>query len=435
MSIGLLVLSFLLVLGPLILLHEFGHFIAAKRAGIRVLEFGMGYPPRILRLWRGKGWLTIGGTRIEIPRNFKLPKGLAENQSVVATTTETNGRLTLKSMATIDDKNVAPADATVAKEMIDLDGTPLRGQITELDPGTEYTLNWLPLGGFVRMFGEEGLSGKGSFTDAPKRWRTVTLLAGPGMNLLTALVIFTAAFMLGWPKASDTINVTINKVAANSPAAQAGLRANDVIRTVDGNPIHQIDQMQQYVGTHAGQLIALTVEREGRLLTVNLTPRTPDQVPSGQGSMGVELINNSYTLVRYPLDQALNNAFGQISDTISQMALLPSRLLRGAVASDGARIMGPVGISQLAGSAVQQTVETGEAFWILNLVAAISLALAITNLLPLPALDGGRLLFVIIEAIRGRRIPPEREAMVHLIGMAFLLTLMFLITIQDIRNL
>jgi regulator of sigma E protease len=127
-------------------------------------------------------------------------------------------------------------------------------------------------------------------------------------------------------------------------------------------------------------------------------------------------------------------AIGDISDTVQQIVTLPTRLLGGLIAPGEARVMGPVGISQVAGLSVENTVKTGESFWILSLVAQISLALGITNLLPLPALDGGRLIFVLIEAVRRKRISPEREAVVHLIGMAMLLGLMVLITIQDLSN-
>ena len=151
--------------------------------------------------------------------------------------------------------------------------------------------------------------------------------------------------------------------------------------------------------------------------------------------MGVQLGNDgSYNVRSYPFGQAVSFAIGDISDTVQQIVTLPTRLLSGLVAPSDARVMGPVGISQVAGLSVEKTVQTGESFWILSLIAQISLALAITNLLPLPALDGGRLIFVLIEAVRGKRISPEREAIVHLVGMALLLGLMVLITIQDISH-
>jgi regulator of sigma E protease len=425
MSIGLMIFAFLLVLGPLVFLHELGHFIAAKRAGIRVLEFGMFYPPRARRLWRGQGVLTINGARVIIPRNFDLPKTLADGQTVRADVEQVKDRLVLKSIEALT------ADQAAQPAPVSLTETRLFGEVSQLDPGTEYTLNWLPLGGFVRMLGEEGASGKGSFGDTPKRWRAVTLLAGPGMNLLAALVVFVATYMIGYPE----IPIRVLDIAAASPAQQAGLQAGDAIVAVGGDPIRRIDQVQSYVSAHRGQRITLAVERGARTFDLTVTPRTVEQTPEGQGAMGVQLgSDGNYTVRAYPFGQALAFALGDMSDIVQQIVTLPSRLLGGLIVPSEARVMGPVGISQVAGLSVQRTVETGESFWILNLIAQISLALAITNLLPLPALDGGRLIFVLIEAVRRKRISPEREAIVHLIGMAMLLGLMVLITIQDVSN-
>jgi len=425
MSIGLMIFAFLLVLGPLIFLHELGHFIAAKRTGIRVLEFGMFYPPRARRLWRGQGVLVINGARVIIPRNFKLPKTLADGQTVRADVEKVKDRLVLKSIEALT------ADQAAQPAPVSLTETRLFGEVSQLDPGTEYTFNWLPLGGFVRMLGEEGASGKGSFGDASKRRRAATLLAGPGMNLLAALVVFVATYMIGYPE----IPILVLDLAAASPAQQAGLQAGDAIAAVGGDPIRRIDQVQSYVSAHRGQLITLAIKRGDQTFDLTLTPRTVEQTPEGQGAMGVQLgSDGNYQVRAYPFGQALLFAIGDMSDIVQQIVTLPTRLLSGLIAPSEARVMGPVGISQVAGLSVQRTVETGESFWILSLVAQISLALAITNLLPLPALDGGRLIFVLVEAVRGKRISPEREAIVHLIGMAMLLGLMVLITIQDVSN-
>jgi len=427
MSLGMQVFAFLLVLGPLVFIHELGHFLAAKRAGIRVLEFGMFYPPRALRLWRGQGAMLIGSRPVIIPRNFKLPATLEEGKVVRAMADKVNDRLILKTIAVLEE---TPVTAPTLDQFSEQEAF-LYGEVSDFDPGTEYTLNWLPLGGFVRMLGEEGLSGKGSFGDAPKRWRAITLLAGPGMNLIAALVVFTATYMIGYPE----IPILIRDVAAGSPAQQAGIQTGDAIVAVGGEPIRRIDQVQTYVSAHRGQSVSLTMKRGDQTFAVSVTPRTAEQTPEGQGAMGVQLGNDgNYNVRAYPLGQSLTFALNDISDTVQQIVTLPGRLLGGLTAPSEARVMGPVGISQVAGLSVQKTIDTGESWWILSLVAQISLALGITNLLPLPALDGGRLIFVLIEAIRHKRVPPEREAVVHLIGMALLLGLMVLITIQDFSH-
>ncbi len=459
-SLFAMVFAFLLVLGPLIMLHELGHFLAAKRGGIRALEFGFGYPPRAVRLWRGKGYVIVDGVRYETPRNFDMPWDwlVYPNKRVTMAYDEINGRAILRSIELHPEEEEAllktneeqpkPIQANLAGQTVNAVSVPMKkrnvkmqrgahelsGVVDELDPGTEYTLNWLPIGGFVRMWGEEGAVGKGSFNDAPKRWRAATLLAGPGMNLLVALVVFTATYMLGYPESP----AVIQEVAAGSPAATAGLQPQDAIVAVDGVRVRNTSQVKPYIDEHAGQPVNVTVLRGGETLIVAVTPRTVSQTPEGQGKLGIAFdvtAARNYTLVKHPLGESIQLAVGDIVDTVRQIVTLPTRLLAQQMTPSEAQVMGPVGISQYAATAVGQTASTGEPFWFLYLFAAISLALAITNLLPLPALDGGRLIFIILEAIRGKRVSPEREAVVHFVGMMVLLALMVLITIQDVSRL
>ena len=456
-SIIEMIIAFLLVLGPLILLHELGHFLVAKRGGIRALEFGMGYPPRVRRLWRGKGYIVVDGVRYVTPRNFDLPWDwlVYTNKRVAVTYDQIDDKRVLRSIELHPEDEAAlvkaqqeqaqPVKANLGGQTVSALPIPPKrnvkmqrgaheaaGFVTEIDPGTEYTLNWLPIGGFVRMWGEEGATGKGSFNDAPKRWRAATLLAGPGMNFLVALIVFTLTYMLGYPE----IPVSIREIAPDSPAATAGFQPQDVIVSIAGDTVRRIDQVKQIVDAHAGQPIEIDVLRNGATVTLHITPRLPSQVPEGQGKMGVVLAAaEGYKLVQHPFGESVGLAVGDIADTVRQIVTLPTRLLGGVIAPQEAQVVGPVGISQFAAAAVEQTTKTGELFWFLNLFAAISLALGITNLLPLPALDGGRLIFVILEAIRGKRISPEREAMVHFVGMMVLLALMVLITIQDISRM
>ena len=452
-----MVVAFLLVLGPLIFLHELGHFMAAKRGGIRALEFGMGYPPRVRRLWRGKGYVIVDGVRYATPRNFEMPWDwlVYTNKRVSITYDDLDGRAVLRSIELHPEEETALVTAMQEQEQeqtvqtktkdgkaFEMLAAPRKkrnvtmqhgaheasGLVDELDPGTEYTLNWLPIGGFVRMWGEEGAEGKGSFTDAPKRWRAATLLAGPGMNLLIAFVVFTATYMLGYPESP----AVIQEIAPGSPAATAGLQPKDAIVDIDGLRIRNIAQVKPYIDEHAGQPVKITVLRGNDTVVIAVTPRTVAQTPTGQGKLGVAFdvaAASDYKLVKHPLGESVQLAAGDIVDTVRQIVTLPTRLLAQQMAPSEAQVVGPVGISQYAATAVEQTTRTGEPFWFLNLFAAISLALAITNLLPLPALDGGRLIFVILEAIRHKRISPEREAIVHFVGM------MVLITIQDIGRL
>ena len=280
----------------------------------------------------------------------------------------------------------------------------------------------------------EGAGGQGSFNNAPKRWRAATLLAGPGMNVLIALLVFTTTYMLGYPESP----AVIEEVSAGSPAATAGLQPQDAIVAIDSLRIRNIAQIKPYIDEHAGQPIKISVQRAGENLVFDVTPRTVSQTPEGQGKIGIRFdvtAASSYTLVKHPFGESVQLAVNDIVDTVRQIVTLPTRLLAQQMAPSEAQVVGPVGISQYAATAINQTTSRGEPFWLLNLFAAISLALGITNLLPLPALDGGRLIFIILEAVRGKRISPEREAMVHFVGMMVLLALMVLITIQDVSRL
>ncbi|MGH7462151.1 MAG: site-2 protease family protein, partial [Longimicrobiales bacterium] len=280
-----LVFSFLLVLGPLVMIHELGHFWFAKRAGIRVLEFGLGFPPRARKLWRGMGKLRIGSTWVHTPRNFKFPAKLADGAVVEARAVEVKGRLMLTSVALIEDEN---AVTTPLKELA-ADGIHLRGEISQFDPGTIYSLNWLPIGGFVRMLGEEDPSAPDSFAAAPKRHRAAVLLAGPGMNLVAALVIFCAAYMLG-QLVADKISVTIGEVAPGSPAEQAGLVSEMNVLAVESIPVDQPDVLIDYTHAHLGERIELTVrDAAGTLRDVHVFARPDDQRPAGQGPMGIRI--------------------------------------------------------------------------------------------------------------------------------------------------
>jgi regulator of sigma E protease len=188
------------------------------------------------------------------------------------------------------------------------------------------------------------------------------------------------------------------------------------------------------VNEHKGQEITLKVERNGQPLTVSLIPRV--NPPENEGSMGVSIgykdIDNE--LVYYPLPDAFIRGITQTAEYVGLTFYLPIAILRDIIPAEAARPTGPVGIYQQTGSAVNAAIDLNWWFPVLWLTAVLSTALAVTNLLPLPALDGGRIFFVLIEAIRGKRIAPEKEGAIHFIGLALLLTLMLVISYYDVSN-
>ncbi len=337
------IVIYILILAVLILLHEFGHFWAARRNGIVVEEFGLGLPPRILSLGRWQG--------------------------------------------------------------------------------TEFTLNLLPVGGFARMRGEEQDEGPGSFWSASAKARAMVLLAGPLMNIITAILVLTLAYAFLVPHDG----LWILGVAPGYPAEKVGIQAGDVILRVEGEPALSRDAFIARVREHAHQPIHLTVRRGRTTFTVQVTPMVDpkDHVPR----IGVLLAEP------LPVWKAPLVATEELLYFLKAMIHLPGKLLAGRVSPEEARPVGPVGIGRIfVGVVSEQPTPIMRLFAILRLTAIISFALGVTNLLPIPALDGGRLLFVILEVLRGgKRVSPQREGLVHLIGMAFLLALMALITYYDIR--
>ena len=343
-------LVFVLVFGVLVFVHELGHFVTAKLAGVKVEEFGFGFPPRLLAFRRGE---------------------------------------------------------------------------------TEYSLNAIPIGGFVRMLGEDNPREERSFASAPKRWRAVILLAGATMNLLAGVLLFAGGYMSGMPTAVES-EVVVRSVVADSPAEQAGVRADDVILRLGAKEIENTTQLREETQKVLGQPTTLVVRREGAEVPLKITPY-PDYRPD-RGALGVSITDwpTKTEPVKYPLDQALANGARDVARLVQLTAGLPGMLVRGLVPAEAARPVGPVGIYQLTSQATEETVRTGMLFPIFLVAALLSVGLGIANVLPIPGLDGGRLLFVVIEAVRGRRISPEREGAIHFAGIAALLAISLLIAYFDV---
>ncbi len=338
--------GFVIVLGFLILAHEAGHFLVAKRLGVMIDEFGIGFPPRLVKLF-------------------------------------------------------------------------------ERD-GTVYSLNWIPIGGFVRPRAENDPGVPGGLAAASKSVRIAILAAGSLTNLLIGFVVFVVAFRIG------STQVAIAGVSPETPAAVAGLQAGDVVLKAGDENVFYLTDLQDYVHDHLGRQISLTVERGEQTLEINLVPRTLDQTPEDQGPLGIELGPRLGPGYSWP--GAVMRAGREVVYQVEQLVMLPGRILQGRVQAADVRPIGPVGLYQVTDVVVDIARETNDWFLVVQLVGLVSVAVALTNLLPLPALDGGRILFVIVEAIRGRRVDPEREGMVHVLGMLMLLLLMVVITYQDVVN-
>jgi len=301
--------------------------------------------------------------------------------------------------------------------------------------GTAITLNAIPFGAFVRPKGENDPNVPGGLSSAPAWQRLVVFLGGPIFNLVTAVLLVGLMFsQVG--SAPDLDTVQIVQVSPGSPAESAGLLADDIVIAFNGQSVAQTDQLRQWVLDNLDREVTLSIQRGEQTLEIRATPRS--NPPEGQGALGIQMSNRLVKIDNY--FQALPYATQMLYQQCRQIFLLPAQLLRGQAAPETARVVGPVGmfnIFQKARDMDQQAQAEQPAAGSINtlyLVASISLALGVFNLLPLPALDGGRIIFLLPEIIIRKRVRPEHENMVHAVGLMLLLLLMAYITVQDIFN-
>ena len=292
--------------------------------------------------------------------------------------------------------------------------------------GTRFTLNLIPLGGFVRPAGEDDPSVEGGLAGANKRTRAAVLIAGPLANILLAILAFSAAYKFAAP---DPEKVLITGVELGSPAEQAGALPNDVIVAVDSIVINDFLTLQEAINDRLGQPIALLVQRGDEQLRLSMTPRLDP--PDGQGPVGV-LLGNPTRNVGWL--EAIRLGLESTRFQFSEMVHLPSRLIRGELEPEEARISGLKGMYDMMVWAGQIDRSSQRPFLTLNLIGVISAGLALANLLPIPALDGGRLMFVGFEALFGKRVPPQHEGLAHTVGFMVLLALIIYVNLQDFIN-
>ncbi|NPV84509.1 MAG: site-2 protease family protein [Anaerolineae bacterium] len=300
--------------------------------------------------------------------------------------------------------------------------------------GTEFSLNPIPFGAFVRPKGENNPDIPGGLAAAKPAVRLAVLFGGSAMNLLVGVLLFSVVFArTGIP---DLKTVAIVDVNPGSPAAAAGLAPGDVIVAINGESVDGMSRLASLVQLNLGEEVVIQYQRGGELLTTRAVPRI--KPPPNEGSLGI-MMTNPIRQVNWL--QALPFAGYYCYEQARQLFLLPGRLLRGQIDPAHARVVGPVGMYGIYQQVRQQDEEVesqpGEhapAVSTLSFIALISLALGLTNLLPLPALDGGRILFVLPEIIIRRRVPAQYENFVHMIGFVALITLLVYITAQDIIN-
>jgi regulator of sigma E protease len=358
------ILPFVGMLVVLIVIHEMGHYVTAKMFGIKVMEAGLGYPPRAWGFeWRG----------------------------------------------------------------------------------TIYSINWIPLGGFVRLLGEEDPSDPQSLAAAAAWKRIIVLGSGAVLNLLLPILLFAIVFML--PREVPVGPAVIDLVEENSPAEQAGLQPGDEIIAVNGVDIDNTIDASREIRLHMGEVLDIEVQRQffgGGTDVVTAQVEARWAPPDGQGPTGIRIHNlvagsavcqgdgrpdQCYETEKYNFFAAWPKG---VETTWQTLILARNQVVAMFHGGSGPDFAGPVGIAQTTGEVVESS------GWepLLELAALLSINLGIINLLPLPMLDGGRIAFVLIEiARRGKRIAPEKEAIVHLVGLVLILTMAVVVTYFDIARL
>jgi regulator of sigma E protease len=357
---------FILAFGGMVLIHEFGHFIAARLCNIEVEEFGIGLP--------------------------------------------TPGALTLFTWK-----------------------------------GTRFTLNWLPLGGFVRPKGENDPNVPGGLAAASPWKRLFVLFAGPTMNLLAAVVIYSIIFSrVGVP---DPTRVLVASVSPNSPAEQAGFKDGDIFISGNGRPIRTYDELRTVIEPNVDQPILFIMDRNGQQVELSATPRMDDTEERVMIGVGLGTPFNQQA----SWNETIGPGIRYTGYAIRALISLPAQMIRGTIAPEQGRIIGLKGIFDILGQSVSHDVQASnnsdgnnaplpstdpidQPVRTLELIASLTISLGVFNLFPFPALDGGRIIFILPELIFRRRVSPQVENLVHGLGMAFLLLFMIYVNVMDFVN-
>ena len=286
--------------------------------------------------------------------------------------------------------------------------------------GTRFAIRALPIGGLCAFHGEdEGVSDPECFNAQPVWKRMIVVLAGPFMNILLAVVL-AVIILMTYGEYMPMIN---DFTAENTPAEAAGIQVGDIITEIDGKSITYYAECTDYKQQADPARIEVTVRRDG--MDVTLTAHDIYDSESGSNRLGIYI---SPERLRYGLLEAATNSVRYTCYIVKEMFKVLGGLFTGSVTSDD--VAGPVGTISIIGQAVRAGFEV-----VLRLGVLISINLGIMNILPIPALDGGRFLFMVIEAVRGKPIPPEKEGMIHMAGLVLLFSLMILLTVMDVRKL
>lgn len=292
--------------------------------------------------------------------------------------------------------------------------------------GTKYTLNLIPFGGFVRVKGQEDPSIPGGLAAANPWKRIVVMLAGPAMNLLIAIFLFITIYaIIGY--LPDRSRVQLVDIAPNSPALQAGLKAGDILVNIGDVDIHSLDTVKTVIHDNLGKPLNFTIQREGVSQEVTVTPLAN---PGNSGAVGIYM---SYPMKPFSFFSAIPESITSLYDYARELFTTIGQIIRGQSTAPEGRLVGIKGMFDMY-AAVRESAGTPGIPQIVNVmvfISSLSMSFGLMNLLPIPALDGGRIAFVLPEIIIRRRIPPKYEMWVNAIAFVLLILLMIFINLQD----
>jgi len=330
-------------------------------------------------------------------------------------------------------------------------GLPTPGAITLFTwQGTRFTLNWLPLGGFVRPKGENDPNIEGGLAAAAPWKRFIVLIAGPLMNLITAVILFSLIIsqMGGIPVISDTsseaTSVLITEVVPNSPADQGGVQVGDILISVAGQPFNNQDALDVIIIENVGQPVNFTFDRNGTEIDLTVVPRMNEE--AGRPMIGIGYRSAGSFMPITTFSENIKYSVLVTGQQIEALIKLPIRLIQGSIPAEQGRLVGLKGIFDIMGQSVSNDLEVArtnattptsaaspfsQPVDTLFILASLSISLGIFNLFPFPALDGGRIIFLLPELLFRRRVPHEFENLVHGLGMMFLLAVMIYVNVKD----
>ncbi|WP_110929707.1 RIP metalloprotease RseP [Bacillus massiliglaciei] len=412
------IIAFIIIFGALVFFHELGHLFFAKRAGILCREFAIGFGPKVftykkketlytIRLLPLGGYVRMAGEdaeSAEIKPGYRVGLLMDEEETV--------------QKIIINNKDKYPDIRLVEVESIDLDHKLL---LTGYEEGQE-ELKTFKISHEAIMV-EDGTENQiapydRQFASKSLGHRTMTIFAGPMMNFILAFVIFV---LIGLFQGVAVDEPRVGELTKDGTAAEAGLKSGDMIQSIDGTEVASWQDVQQTIQKNPGNEIDFIVERDGKTMTIPVVPEEVDRDGEKIGIIGV------YAPIEKAPLKALEYGATETYFWTKQIFVILGQIVTGGFSVD--MLSGPVGIYKSTEEVAKQGL-----FTLMRWAGLLSINLGIMNLLPLPALDGGRLLFFAVELLRGKPIDRQKEGIVHFIGFALLMLLMIVVTWNDIQR-